>query len=577
MKVPFFFPLEAHVTSITHPVQTVPCTPSELPHSALCRPRNCRRDLALVRAEFSGVSRSKKDSKPAPEKRVLFSFVGSHDPFRGDGALSGDGPVLSLLKQERFAAVHLFYNNDEFLRRASDLLKALRAGGDETEVAYESIPALDPTDYETLYEQMQHRCLDLRKQHGEEAEFWIATSSGTPQMQTCWLLLVLGGVLAAKLVQGIPPHKLKPGQPVFREIRPAQQRFPRILPPDKLRRELSIATREVESLRAEREAQRRDVAHGIVGDSAVIRRAIRQAKQFAAYDMPVLLRGPTGTGKEEFARLIHFSSPRAEKSFVPVNCAGLPEALAESELFGHVKGAFTGAVAAKPGIFEVASEGTVFLDEIGELTPAVQAKLLRVLENGGYRPVGATSENKTHARVVAATHRDLEAMVAEGSFRGDLLYRLNTAELRLPALGERREDIAMLAEHFLQKFCQHHRRTVHFEPAVVKALEVAEWAGNVRDLKHTVERHAVLASGGTIRAKDLVLPSSRARGAKTAPLVSVPNEPINLTEILQTWEREMIEGTIARFQNNRSAAARHLGYEEPAFRKKCRAYFGRKQ
>ena len=542
-----------------------------------CRPRNSWRDLTLLIAEFGNVSpRPKKESKSATSARVLFSFVGSHDPFRGDGASSGDGPVLSLLKQERFAAVHLFYNNDEFLRRASGLLKALRACGDETEVAYESIPAPDPTDYETLYEQMQHRCLELREQHGAMAEIWIATSSGTPQMQTCWLLLVLGGVLAAKLVQGIPPHKLKPGQPVFREIRPAQQRFPRILPPDKLRRELSIATREVETLRAEREAQRRDVAHGIVGDSAAIRQAIRLAKQFAAYDMPVLLRGATGTGKEEFARLIHFSSPRAEKPFVPVNCAGLPEDLAESELFGHVKGAFTGSVATKLGIFEVASEGTVFLDEIGELPPAVQAKLLRVLADGGYRPVGATAEKKTRARVVAATHRDLEAMVGDGSFREDLLYRLNTAEVQLPALSERREDIAILAEHFLEKFCQHHRRTIHFEPAVVEALEAAEWAGNVRALKHTVERLAVLASGETIRAKDLVLPSSRTRRSKTTPLVSVSNEPINLTEVLQTWEREMMEQAIARFQDNRSAAARHLGYEEPTFRKKCREYFGRK-
>src|SRR5207249_3106421 len=135
---------------------------------------------------------------------------------------------------------------------------ALRSRGDETELTYEPIRAPDPTDYEVLYEQMQHRCLELSEHYGEKAEIWIATSSGTPQMQTCWLLLVLGGVLAAKLVQGIPPHKLKPGQPVFREFRPAQQRFPRILPPDKLRRELSIVTREVETLRAEREAQGRD-------------------------------------------------------------------------------------------------------------------------------------------------------------------------------------------------------------------------------------------------------------------------------------------------------------------------------
>jgi Regulator of RNA terminal phosphate cyclase len=170
-------------------------------------------------------SRSKKESKLL-ENRVLLSFVGSHDPFRGDSASSGDGPVLSLLTQERFNFVHLLYNNDEFLRRASDLLKALRTRGDETAVAYESISAPDPTDYETLYDQMQHLCLELRRQHGEQTEIWIATSSGTPQMATCWLLLVLGGVLRGRLVQGVPPHKLKPGEPVFREIRPTQQRFP---------------------------------------------------------------------------------------------------------------------------------------------------------------------------------------------------------------------------------------------------------------------------------------------------------------------------------------------------------------
>jgi DNA-binding NtrC family response regulator len=535
------------------------------------------RDLAVKTLSVNPVSRRSKapDNVPLPN-RVLFTFVGSHDPFRGDGPASGDGPVLSLLNQERFDAVHLFYNNDEFLRRASDLLKALSARNSETVVAYESIAALDPTDYETLYDQMQHRCLELRKQYGEQTEIWIATSSGTPQMATCWLLLVLGGVVRARLVQGIPPHKLKPGEPVFREIRPTQQRFPRILPPDRLRRELSIATREVELLRAERTAQRLDTAKGIVGNSAAIKGAIRQAKQFAAYEMPVLLLGETGTGKEEFARLIHFSSSRAEKPFVPLNCASLPGDLAESELFGHVKGAFTGATQVKPGIFGVANEGTVFLDEIGELPPAVQAKLLRVLENGGYRPVGATVEKSTKARIIAATHRDLGGMIAAGSFREDLLYRLNTAEVRLPSLGERREDIASLAEHFLEKFCERHRRTLRFEPAVLTALESADWPGNVRSLKHTVERLAVLASAEIIRAKDLVLPSSRPRRVKEAPVVSVPNEPINLTEILQTWEREMMEEAIARFQGNRSAAARHLGYEEPTFRKKCREYFGRK-
>lgn len=538
---------------------------------------NCERDFSLVPTEFDVVPRSKKNSKPAAGKRVLFSFVGSHDPFGGEGASSGDGPVLSLLRHEHFAAVHLFYNNDVFLRRASELLKVLRSRHDETEVSYESIKAPDPTDYEILYEEMQHRCLELRKQHGEKTEIWIATSSGTPQMQTCWLLLVLGGVLNAKLVQGIPPHKLKAGQPVFREIRPAQQRFPKIVPPDKLRRELAIATREVETLRAEREAQNREVAHGIIGNSEAIHNAIRQAKQYAGYDkMPVLLRGATGTGKEEFANLIHFSSPRAQKPFFPVNCATLAENLAESELFGHVKGSFTGAGEAKLGIFEVASEGTVFLDEIGELSPAVQAKLLRVLENGGYRQVGATKEKKTNARVIAATHRDLEEMVANGSFREDLFYRLNIAEVRLPTLSDRREDIPMLAEHFLRQFGERNKRTLHFESNLLAALQTADWPGNVRSLKNTVERLAVTATSDAIGLKDLTLPTARTRKNLQAPLAVLGDNPIDLPNLLVTWEREMMEQAIARFQENRAAAARHLGYEAPTFRKKCREYFGRK-
>ena len=514
-----------------------------------------------------------QDSKP----RILLTFVGSHDPFRGEGRVSGDGPVLSLLAAEKFSEVRLFYNSVEFLKRASDVLRALRDRGDETPVRYEEIPVVDPTDHAALYQHIEDRALKIAKEVGAKADIWIAISSGTPQMQTCWMLLVLGGVIKARLVQILPPHKLKSGECVWREIDLSGARFPKIIPPGQLQRRLALAERELGELRVERKQQASEEAAGLIGSAPVFRDAVRLAKQFAGFDTPILLLGETGTGKEEFASLIHFHSVRAEKPFLPINCASLPENLAESELFGHMKGAFTGAGHDKPGIFEVGSSGTVFLDEIGELSLNVQAKLLRVLESGLFRRVGATEENKTSARIIAATNRDLQTMIADGRFREDLYFRINRAEIHLPALRERREDISALAKHFLEQFCKRQGRELSFEPDVLQALEKEEWPGNIRELKNVVERLAMqFSTKRTLRLADLVLPARRRPAKRVSPIISIPDEPIDFPNLLRNWERDMMEQAISRFQGNRSAAARHLGYEEATFRKKCREYLGRK-
>ncbi len=514
----------------------------------------------------------------ATAQKVLLTFVGTHDPYRGEVAGSGDGPVLSLLQVQGFDAIHIFYNNDDYLRRASGVLKEINARWPSTTVTYEEIRAADPTNYDLLYELMHNRCCDIAQHYGKSVDFTVATSSGTPQMQTCWLLLVLGGVFNARLVQLAPPHKLRPGESPVREIKPSLERFPKIVSPPKLQRELSAAKHQVEILTREREAIAREIAPGLVGHHATFRQAVKLAKQFAAYDVPVLIMGETGTGKEEFAKLVHFSSQRAKHPFFPVNCAGISETLAESELFGHVVGAFTGATKPKQGIFELAGNGSVFLDEIGELPLTIQAKLLRVLEDGTFMPVGSGKHQKSAARIIAATNRDLTTMVAEGKFREDLLYRLNTAEIQLPPLRERKEDIPMLAQKFLSSFCQAHGKTIAFDPKALAILQEQEWPGNVRVLKHAVERLAIACSGEAITVNDLILTKAKPRKAATAltPLANVGDTPVNLTKVIEDWEKDMMEQAIQRFQGNRSAAARHLGYEAPTFRKKCRAYFGRK-
>jgi two-component system NtrC family response regulator len=481
------------------------------------------------------------------------------------------------LAHESFAIVHLFYNTQEYLRRASGIFEALQRRKPDTAVTYVEIPVDDPTDYEALYETMQHRCLGILEEHGDGVEYSIATSSGTPQMQTCWLLLVLGGVVPARLIQVTPPHKQRDGESPVREIQPSCERFPRIVSPSKLERELSIANRRLNTLAREREATEREVATGLIGSSKAFRDAVATAKRLAAFDLPVLITGETGTGKEEFAKLIHFTSKRKEQPFLPINCASLLETIFESELFGHKKGAFTGADTEKTGLLEAAGEGTVFLDEIGELTLAGQAKLLRVLNDGKYRPVGGTVEKQNKARILAATNRDLPSMVDARTFREDLLHRINVAEVHLPPLRERPGDVAELVQVFLARFGEAHGRQCRLTAEALEYLSGLPWEGNVRALRNAIERMTILIPGEDIGVKDLQLQPSRKTSTATAPLVRVGDLSIDLPRLLEDWEREMIRQAIERFQGNRSAAARHLGYGEATLRKKARQYFGRKE
>lgn len=263
-----------------------------------------------------------------------------------------------------------------------------------------------------------------------------------------------------------------------------------------------------ESRRLEKELSRTKAgkyppnAHGIVGDSPQIRAVLEKIAVIAKSNATVLLRGESGTGKELFARAIHELSPRAKAPFVKVNCAALPESVLESELFGHEKGAFTGAVSSRQGRFELANGGTIFLDEIGEISAAFQAKLLRVLQEGEFDRVGSTRTQKVSVRVVAATNRDLEDAVAKGEFRADLYYRISVVPLMLPALRDRKGDIPVLAETFLKRFNKENTRNLSLTPAAVDVLKSCYFPGNVRELENCICRTATLARGPLIDARD---------------------------------------------------------------------------
>ncbi len=299
-------------------------------------------------------------------------------------------------------------------------------------------------------------------------------------------------------------------------------------------------------------------AGGLLGDAPAFRAVLDTIRQVAPTPASVLITGESGTGKELAARLVHDLSPRAAAPFVPIHCAAIPETLLESELFGHEKGAFTGAVARKEGRLERAKGGTLFLDEVGEMPPAAQVKLLRFLQDGVIERVGGNEQLRIDARVVAATHRDLSQLAKEGKFREDLLYRLDVVSVRLPPLRERREDVLLLAGAFLERTAASlPKRVTGFTPGAASALERYGWPGNVRELHHAVERAVILCRGDVIDAGDLP-ETVRAGvdagvGGTPSPLVLPFGTPMDEVE------RIVIKRTLEQTRGDKNLAAQILG------------------
>ncbi len=336
-----------------------------------------------------------------------------------------------------------------------------------------------------------------------------------------------------------------------------------------LRRATEHRALRIENTTLKQEIRRRDfgaVARPL-GTARTWLEVLRVAETVAPTDSTVLIQGESGTGKEVVARYIHALSARSEKTFNSINCGALPESLLESELFGHVKGSFTGAVKDKMGLFAAASGGTFFLDEIGETTPATQVKLLRVLQTREVIPVGATDPLPIDVRLVAATNRDLEEEIKRGGFRGDLFYRLNVIALHLPPLRERRDDIPLLAEHFLKRASdQAGEESKRLDTSAIDAMQVYDWPGNVRELENALERAVILTRGPVIEASAL---PERVTERKAQPLVAAAT-PVNPT--LEAIERAYIMWILQAEGGNKTRAADILGIDPSTLYRKLSRY-----
>jgi two-component system, NtrC family, response regulator HydG len=320
-------------------------------------------------------------------------------------------------------------------------------------------------------------------------------------------------------------------------------------------------------LSLERDLVKRLEFCGMIGRGPLMQDLFALIRRLAPHVRTALITGETGTGKELVARALHSTGPRRDRRFVTVNCSAVVETLFESELFGHVRGAFTGATDNKPGLFEAADGGTLFLDEIGELPLSVQAKLLRVLELGEVHRVGSLESRRVNVHVVAATNRDLRAEVAAGRFRSDLYYRLNIVEVKLPPLRTRREDIPYLTAAFVRDAAERLDKPLEgLTPGAERLLAAAPWEGNVRELRNAIERACILTDGPFITERELMvnMPSEVLRAASSISPIAAPSPSIHDTDSLASVEREHIQRALAKAGGNKKAAAQMLGLSRRA-------------
>lgn len=337
----------------------------------------------------------------------------------------------------------------------------------------------------------------------------------------------------------------------------------------RVRSMLRIRRMQRDNLALRRELKRSHDRKNIIGQSEAMERVFALVDRVIDHDVTVLLTGMTGTGKESIARNIHYGGHRGDKPFVAANCGALSEGLLESELFGHKKGSFTGASEHRTGLFETASGGTVFLDEIGETSPAMQVKLLRVLQEGEITRVGEAQPRKIDVRVIAATNQDLEGAVRAGRFRGDLFYRLSIFPIQLPSLAERRDDIPLLANHFLTRFVSSMGVDCPgFTAGTLEALCAYDWPGNVRELENEVQRALVLVdSGNKISRALLSVKITKGQGE-----TSEADKPCNLKSAVQSTERKLIKRALQEHQGNKSRMAQELGISRWTLLQKMKSY-----
>lgn len=477
--------------------------------------------------------------------KILLTFTGFHDPF-AEVSIQGEkeaGPVLTVTAERQFDQVYLFTTpNTTEISTATK--QELQKRSKELAVEICEVPLKDPTNYLGILKQLRSHFKTISKLN-PEAEYFICVSSGTPHMHASWLMLAASGEIPARILQTRAAKFVREGEGRVTEIDFTNPQFPQIKPFGALSDEHEA--RDFQSLSAEM---------NIVGDHELFVRELKTAFTIAEYDSPILLLGETGAGKEVFARLIHRASKRATKPFVTVNCAAFAETLIESQLFGHRKGAFTGADRDHKGCFEEADGGTLFLDELGEMPTQCQAKLLRAIQYGKIQRLGDSKESTINVRVIAATNVDIKRAITDKTLRKDLYYRFE-ATITIPALRDRRNDIPKLAHHFLERWNQKHQKQRRLAQQAIIALMKHPWPGNVRELEGVVVRSAQLCPEKVIETQNLLFDEVLTTSGLDA--LPEPQEGFVLNDYLSTVRERLIEKAMKRSDGNRTKAAGLLG------------------
>ena len=481
--------------------------------------------------------------------QVLLTFTGFHDPFSPTVVEQGRkiGPVLSVMEARQYDCVILF-NTPGTIENTKETVEEIKTRFPDVNTKVFCLEKLnDPTDHLGILSYLRKFLTDIRDEMSG-ADFTIALSSGTPAMHACWLLLVADGTFPARLISGHRPL-YDGGEYRITEVDLENPSFPHV--------EARVCEEPADYFVETPDLKIACEQLGIVGEDKPFVDALKVAERLARYDAHALLLGETGTGKEHFARLIHYLSGDGNRPFVVTNCAAAPKDLVESMLFGHKKGAFTGAVSDRIGDFDAAEGGTLFLDEIGELPLESQSKLLRVLQDGIIKPLGSNKEHKVNVRVVAATNVDIPTAVKSGRFRLDLSKRF-TIRISIPALRERRGDIIRLAAYTLDQWNRKYAENKKLSRGALEKLQQSGWSGNVRELISTVQTSAMLTPSKVIKAGDLRFEEPVWNETPDAVLPE-PYEGFLMKEYLNDVRDRLLQKALKIAHGNRSQAGRLLG------------------